>query len=367
VATITINRGGDPSAAISVDYATSDNSALIPCQNNGNGIASERCDYATVVGTLRFATGDTTKTIQIPITNDAYVEPNETFTITLRNPQGASLGTSSATIIIVDDDTQTATVNPINDVSFFIKQQYVDFLGRVAEPNGFNFWYGRMTDPNQCTGQAEPCDRIDTAKRFFESDEFQERGFYVYKLYDALLGRFPKYAEFIPDVSRLNGPQTVQEQRLGKDQYLLDFMDKAEFRSLYDQYLTQDHLRATDASGFVNALCARAGITPASKQSLIDNLQNQTRDPAHTLEDFILTPEITGVGTLYYDRARIVMQYFGFLRRDPETGPDQGFDFWWNRLTKPEYGHYHDYRWMVGGFINSDEYNFRYAFISASP
>jgi hypothetical protein len=242
----------------------------------------------------------------------------------------------------------------------------VDFLGRVAEPDGLNFWRGRMTDPSKCTGQSEPCDRIDTAKRFFESDEFQERGFYVYRLYDAGLGRFPKYVEFVPDVGRLNGFQTVQEQRLGKDAYLLDFMDKAEFRALYDQYLTTDHAHAKDASNaaaFVDALCAKAGITPASRQSLIANLQSGTRDPAHTLEDFIQTPEISGVGTRYYDRARIVMQYFGFLRRDPEQG---GFDFWWDRLTKQEFGHFHDYRWMVGGFLNSDEYNFRFAFISAS-
>jgi hypothetical protein len=57
-----------------------------------------------------------------------------------------------------------------------------------------------------------------------------------------------------------------------------------------------------------------------------------------------------------------VMQYFGFLRRDPEAG---GFDFWWDQLTNPARGHLQDYRFMVGGFINSDEFKFRFAFLAA--
>jgi hypothetical protein len=361
VATITIKRAGDTSAAASVDYFTSDASALTPCQTNGNGIASERCDYATQIGTLRFAAGDAQKTIQIPLINDAYVEPSESFSITLRNPQGASLGPlDKASVTVADDDTQLATQNPIDDQAFFIRQQYIDFLGRVAEPAGFAFWMNRMT--NCPAGQV--CDRTETSRSFFESDEFKERGFYVYKLYDALLGRLPKYVEFVPDVSRLNGPQTVSEQQQSKDAYLLDFINRQEFKSLYGQYLTADATAAVDAAGFVNALCQRAGITPARKQTLIDNLQNNTKDPAHTLEDFIMTPELSATGTKYYDRGFITMQYFGYLRRDPEQS---GFDFWQGQLIGANAPHRHDYRFMVGGFLQSDEYRFRFALISAAP
>jgi hypothetical protein len=359
-ATITVNRTGNPSGPVSVDYATSDTSALVPCQTNTNGSASDRCDYATTVGTLRFAAGETSKNISIPLINDAYVEPDELFTITLSNAKGAALGTSTATVTIQSDDTQAANANPIEVQDFFIKQQYVDFLGRVAEPSGFNFWMNRM---NNCP-QGQICDRIDTSQRFFQSDEFQERGFYVYRLYDAVLGRLPKYAEFVPDVARLNGPQTVSEQRLGKDAYLLDFINKQEFRNLYGAYVSQDGLTAVDAAGFVNALCQKAGITPAAKQTLIDNLQNKVKDPAHTLEDFILQPEISGIGTLYYDRGFITMQYFGYLRRDPEQA---GFDFWVGQLIGANAPHRQDYRFMVGGFLQSDEYRFRFALISTAP
>jgi hypothetical protein len=266
----------------------------------------------------------------------------------------------NASVTINSDDFQTATQNPIDDQAFFIRQQYIDFLGRPPEDAGFQFWMNRM---NNCP-PGQVCDRIDTSQRFFQSDEFQARGFYVYRLYDAVLGRLPHYTEFVADVARLNGFQTVAEQRASKDAYLLDFINRTEFRNLYGQYLSADGLTATDAAGFVNALTAKSGITPASKQTLINNLQNGTRDPAHTLEDFILTPELSNVGTLYYDRGFITMQYFGYLRRDPEQA---GFDFWVSQLIGPNAPHRQDYRFMVGGFLQSDEHRFRFAMISGGP
>jgi hypothetical protein len=359
-ADVIVNRTGDPNIAVSVDYATSDSAGLTPCQihlNINNG-ASERCDYATTVGTLRFAAGETTKTIQIPIINDAYIDPNETFTIRLSAPQGASLGSFiTARINFTDDDTQAAIQNPIDNQAFFIRQQYIDFLGRVAEPAGFNFWNNRMT--NCPPGQI--CDRTDTSQRFFQSDEFQARGFYVYRLFDEVLGRLPRYTEFVFDTARLNGYQTVQEQQQARDAYLSDFINRDEFKALYGQYLSANLQTATDAAGFVNALSAKAGITPAAKQTLIDNLQNHVKDPAHTVEDFIQTPEMSGVGSKFYDRGFIAMQYFSYLHRDPDTA---GLAFWYSQLIGANAPHKQDYRFMVGGFINSDEYRFRFALIS---
>jgi Tol biopolymer transport system component/subtilisin family serine protease len=354
LALISVNRTGDNSQPVTVNYSTSDSSGSTPCQINTGGTASDRCDYATAVGTLRFAAGETSKTIQIPLIDDRYIEPVETFTLTLSNAQGAALGISTATVSIINDDVLPATSNPIDVQAFFIRQQYVDFLGRVAEPAGFDFWNNRMF--NCPAGQT--CDRVDTSQRFFQSDEFQERGFYVYRLYDGVLGRLPRYAEFVPDVARLNGFQSVTEQRASKDAYLSDLINKTEFRNLYGTYLSADGLAAVDAAGFVNALCARAGITPSSKQTLIDNLQGKTKDPAHTLEDFILSPEMSGVGTKFYDRGFITMQYFGYLRRDPEQA---GFDFWQAQLIGQSAPHRLDYHFMVGGFLQSDEYRFRFA------
>jgi uncharacterized delta-60 repeat protein len=357
VATVTITRQGDLSGTVAVDYGTQDTAGLKPCQEQ-SASASERCDFATSFGTLRFAAGEVSKTIQIPIINDRYPETAEKFTIHILHSYGTFVaGSFGATVIIEDDDAQTPTQNPIAEQGFFIKEQYIDFLGRVAEQAGFDFWMNRM---NNCPA-GQTCDRIDTSKRFFQSDEFQARGFLVYRLYDAILGRLPKYTEFVNDVARLNGFQTPEEQRQSKDAYLTSFTGKLEFFLLYRNFYNGS--KVTDPTGFVNALCDRAGISPASKQTLINNLQSGARTPEQTLEDFIQTPEISGVGTKFYDRGFITMQYFGYLRRDPEQA---GFDFWVSQLIGPNAPHRGDYRFMVGGFLQSDEYNLRFAPLSAT-
>ncbi|HEY0322463.1 MAG TPA: Calx-beta domain-containing protein, partial [Pyrinomonadaceae bacterium] len=199
---IVVTRTGDISSAITVDYSTSDQSGTTPCQTNNTGFASDRCDYATAAGTLSFAAGEAQKTIQLILINDAYVEGPEQLSIKLTNPVGATLGsTDTATVTIADNDTQIATVNPIDDLDFFIREQYIDFLGREPDAAGFQFWKTRMT--NNCPPD-QTCDRIDTALRFFGSDEFKERGYFVYVFYHAALGRRPTYAEWIMDVSKLN-------------------------------------------------------------------------------------------------------------------------------------------------------------------
>jgi hypothetical protein len=88
---VQVIRTGDASAAATVDYATSDTAGANNC-NQINGLASSRCDYLTTLGTLSFAAGELSKTIAIPIIDDAYAEGDETFTITLSNITGATLG-----------------------------------------------------------------------------------------------------------------------------------------------------------------------------------------------------------------------------------------------------------------------------------
>jgi hypothetical protein len=232
----------------------------------------------------------------------------------------------------------TNEVITIKDSDFFIQQHYIDFLGRMPEPSGFAFW---MNILNNCSDKNNNpnCDRIFVSSRFFMSDEFQERGFFVYKLYDGVLGRLAHFDEFMADVKRLNGTQTVAEQVKNKEAYVKDFVARAEFQAAYGQY--------TSADAFVNALCSKAGVTPASKSTIV---QLATTDKALAVKAFIETPEVSAK---FYDRGFIAMQYYGYLRREPEPA---GFAFWQQKIVENN----HDYRFMVGGFINSDEYRLRF-------
>ena len=98
---ITVTRIAGSIGAVGISYATS------------NGSATAGSDYTSTSGTLSWADGDYTgKTLQVPITNDALDEPDETFTVMLSGPTGgAALGSpSSAIVTITDDDLLTVTV-----------------------------------------------------------------------------------------------------------------------------------------------------------------------------------------------------------------------------------------------------------------
>jgi Calx-beta domain/FG-GAP-like repeat/Fibronectin type III domain len=96
-ATITITRSGWTAGAASVHFATS------------NGTATAGSDYTAVSQTVTFATDETTKTVTVPISEDAAYEGIETVSLTLSDPStGATLGDPhAATLTIVDNDVAT--------------------------------------------------------------------------------------------------------------------------------------------------------------------------------------------------------------------------------------------------------------------
>lgn len=100
--TLTVNRVGGVDGAVSVDFATA----------NDTAVAGE--DYTETTGTLSWADQDgTAQTITVPVTDDTTPEMMETFTVTLSNPTGlgAALGTTvTATVTIVSDDGGLAVI-----------------------------------------------------------------------------------------------------------------------------------------------------------------------------------------------------------------------------------------------------------------
>jgi hypothetical protein len=103
VATVTVLRTGGTSGTLTVDYATA------------NGIAVAGQDYTSTAGTLTFNGGETSKTIQIPITDDSPTEPDENFTITLSNtPNIESLGAPSKLTVTIQDRSTTLGLSITN-------------------------------------------------------------------------------------------------------------------------------------------------------------------------------------------------------------------------------------------------------------
>ena len=289
----------------------------------------------------------------------------ETFTLSLSNPVGMSLGSSPTTTITIVDNDQTAS-NPFGNNSFFVRQQYLDFLLREPDPSGFNDWLSVLNNcqPNQGgLGSGPACDRVHVSSGFFRSTEFGERGYWSYRYYHAALGRRPQFAEFVPDMRRLSG-LTPDEEEAQRTAFVADFMQRGEFVALYGGLTT-----AANAAQFIVKLEQTAQVTlpetvpptqpgqppQYGRSELIQKMQSGQFTAAQTLCAFI---EQKVVFDAFYYRAFVTMQYFGYLRRDPELA---GYEDWLDVLTNGRGSILPgDFRHLIFGFIYSDEYRQRF-------
>jgi len=339
-ATIGVSRSGDTSSPASVDYSTSDTALANPC--NMNGVASSRCDYLATLGTLRFATGETTKTISIPIIDDAYAEGNESFTITLSNAIGAILGTpATATITIADNDGVNGT-NPIDMAGFFVRQHYVDFLNREPDPDGLAFWTNQII---QCGSDPQCIEikRINVSAAFFLSIEFQESGYLIYRMHKSAFGNLPaapvpvRLNEFLGGTQQIG--QGVQvgigswQTRLESNTrtFALEFVQRPEFLAAFPASQAADQ--------FVTLLNTNAGgvLSVTEKANLVGVLGTTPSDIAKRAWVLRSIAEDPDLKSAEFNKAFVLMQYFGYLRRDPNVTPNtdfSGYNFWLDKLNQ---------------------------------
>ena len=127
---VTLNR--PPSGTVTVDYATSD------------GTATAGSDYTATSGTLTFATGETEKTVSVPVLDDSHDEGSESMTLTLSNPSGAQLEDAEATGTINNTDPMPRAW--ITRFGRTIGSQVVDALtGRLQGGGGTNVTVGGVS------------------------------------------------------------------------------------------------------------------------------------------------------------------------------------------------------------------------------
>ena len=359
--TITVNRIGDTSGAASVDYSTTDITA------------TERKDYIKALGTLRFAAGETSKSFAVLINEDSFVEGNETFNLALSNPVGVTLGGPViATVTIIDDASETAA-NPIDDPQNYVCQHYHDFLNRQPDAPGLQFWTNQIT---ACGNDAACLEvrRINVSASFFLSIEFQDTGYLVERIYKAAYGdatgnsTFPsahqltvpvvRLNEFLSDTQEIaqgvivgegNWPQQLENN---KQSFATAFVQRSRFTTAFPSSLT--------AAQFVDTLNANAGnpLSPAERNQLVNDLATNAKTRAQVLR---AVAESQVLKDAEFNRAFVLMQYFGYLRRnpnDPQDSDHTGYDFWLTKLNQFN-GNYINAE-MVKAFITSIEYRQRF-------
>ncbi len=333
---INVVRSGDISQPATVSYTTSDTSGLNQC-STVTGIASSRCDYTLSVGTLSFAAGEQSKTVMVSIVDDSYADGAESFTFTLSAPTGGSLGAIAAATVTITDNEAANGPNPIDTIDFFIRQHYLDFLGREPEPGGFQGWRNILSS---CSPGNPACDRIEVSSGFFRSEEFQVRGYFIYRFY-TVFGRIPLFTEFMTDFAKVSGFITAQQLEANKAAFVTEFMARQEFQTRYGSL--------TDPTAYVDALLQTVGLLGhPSRGAWITGLTNATMTRGQVLRALIESQELY---LKFYNEAFVVMQYFGYLRRNPDSMYLQ----WIQTLNQTG-----DYRTMINGFLNSMEYRLRF-------
>lgn len=374
--TVTVLRSGYAVTEATVDYATDDGSTpavSVPCSST-TGLALDRCDYTKALGTLRFAAGEREKTFQVLISDDSYTEGSETAQLKLSNPTGgAELGKHAAVVLTITDDSPESAGNPIDDDTKFVTQQYHDFLNRAPDASGLAFWVGGITGCGADAGCRE-VKRIDTSAAFFLSIEFQNTGYLVERTYKTAFGdaTSPNVAgtvpvvrldEFLRDTQRIGRDVIVNqgdwEARLAanKAAYALEFVNRQRFRAAFPDTMF--------AAEFVGKLDENAGgVLSADERAQLTALL--APDPFDPSRRAVVLRQVAEDQTLVErerNRAFVLMQYFGYLRRNPDDAPEKdlnfaGWKFWLGKLE--EFGG--DYRRaeMVKAFITSDEYRRRF-------
>lgn len=261
--------------------------------------------------------------------------------------------------------------NRSDDPQFFVSQHYRDFLNREPDPSGLAFWVNEITSCGT-NAQCIQVKRINVSAAFFLSIEFQETGYLVYRFYKAAYGNLPgapvplRLNEFLPDtqqigqdvvVGALNWQAKLEEN---KQAFAAAFVTRSRFTSAYATTLTP--------AQFVDALYANAGVVSppsAERNAAINEFggAGNTADAAARGRALRRVAENSTLGQQEFNRAFVLMQYFGYLRRNPNDAPEpglnfDGYNFWLNKLN--QFNGNFEQAEMVKAFITSGEYRQRF-------
>ena len=338
---VNVTRSGDISRGVSVDYST------------GDLTAQERADYTTARGTLSFAPGEAVKGFDVSVNDDRSIEGDESLTITLHNLRGAAVldAPASARLDILDDDSTTSTTNPIDSSQFFVRQHYLDFLSREPDDAGLAFWTNEI---EQCGADAacREVKRVNVSAAFFLSIEFQETGFLVARIYRLAFGDSLPYRSFVKEAREVGDGVIVGQgewqARLAANRraYAEEFTTRTAFREEFSESLTP--------SQYVERLNTKASgaLSPAESAALVAGLEAGTETRGSVL---LKVADDEDFRRREFAPAFVLMQYLGYLRRDPDIS---GYLFWLAKLN--QFGGDFIRAELVKAFINSDEYRQRF-------
>ena len=263
------------------------------------------------------------------------------------------------------------TSSPVDATPDFVRQHYLDFLNRAPDASGLDFWSKGIND---CAADAACVQvrRVNTSAAFFLSIEFQNTGYFVYRMYKTAFGNLAgkpvpvRYEDFMPDTQKIGEGVVVGqagwEQKIEANQkaFALDFVTR---QSLNGQSFGGAFPAGTGAGEIVGKMFTNAGVKPtdAERQSLLDELAPNPDSATLRADVLKKIAEHPSLVSQEKNRAFVLAQYFGYLRRNPDGGPDTdftGYNFWLSKLE--QFGGDFQKAEQVRAFIESDEYRARF-------
>jgi hypothetical protein len=171
--------------------------------------------------------------------------------------------------------------------------------------------------------------------------------------------------EFMPDAARIGQGVVVNQTgweallESNKQAFAGEFVQRSRFTSAYGTSLTP--------AAFVDLLFANTGVTPSNtdRNAAITEFGSalNTADAAARGRALRRVAENSTLAQQEFNRAFVLMQYFGYLRRNPNDAPETtldytGYEFWLTKLNQFN-GNFQNAD-MVKAFINSSEYRRRF-------
>jgi len=239
--------------------------------------------------------------------------------------------------------------NAIDSADFFVRQHYLDFLGREPDQSGFNFWSNQVL---ACGGDQSCVEnqRINVSAAYFLSIEFQATGGIVDSLYRVSYGRRPSYAEFMPDRQSIAQNIVVgvgdwpQQLLANKEVFVTGWVSRPAFQAKF---------AGLSSGAFVDALIANTGKRfSGDRNALVNGLDDGSLSRTAVL---LQVAENEAFVKAKSNETFVMMEYFGYLRRDAD---EAGFQYWLDKLNRFE-GDFQRAE-MVKAFISSIEYRQRF-------